>query len=341
MKRFQKIYYSTVVVVMVVMSLFYWRWWYSEPASISAIDTPAPASSRQHEPIQPLPPAPELDSSKVKLGQQLFHDPRLSHNGKASCASCHNLSQGGVDRLAKSLDIRGGSDEINTPTVFNAAYSLYLTWNGRLPSLAAQLDDVMNNPRHMGNGWASALNELKGDKGVSATFRQVYGATINRENLTDALVIYQRTLVTPDAPFDRFLRGDEEAVSEGARYGYRLFKEYGCIACHQGVNIGGHMLARFGIFKDYFADQKQHSNADLGLYSHTGNDQDRHVFRVPSLRNVALTPPYFHDGSADTLLDAVGTMAEFQLGRSIPLEDALAIVTFLESLTGEFSGKPL
>ncbi len=266
---------------------------------------------------------------------------RLSGNQTVSCAHCHDLvAKAGTDGLPKSRRIDDGFDDINTLTVFNSAYNRMLMWNGRWRTLEEQAEGVMNNPRHMGGPWEVVLPRIEADADFAARFKASYGQ-VTREAVKEALATFERTLVTPNAPFDRHLRGDANALDEDQKSGWNLFQSYGCIACHQGQNLGGNLFAKLGVFKDYFAGRKDLTEADLGRYAVTKQDSDKHVFRVPSLRNVARTGPWFHDGSQATLDDAVRTMAKHQLGRKLPDEDVRLIVHFLEGLTGEWQGKPL
>jgi cytochrome c peroxidase len=185
------------------------------------------------------------------------------------------------------------------------------------------------------------LAKLNKDSGIRSAFESAYGTGPSREAVLDALAAFQRSLSTPNARFDRYLRGDATAITADEKRGYELFKAYGCIACHQGRNVGGNLFQKFGIFSDPFAGRQDDDIADQGRFAITGRESDRRVFRVPSLRNVALTAPYFHDGSADTLDAAVTIMAQAQLGRTMPQEDRDLIIAFLGTLTGEYEGRPL
>ncbi|MCW8889377.1 MAG: c-type cytochrome [Sedimenticola sp.] len=309
-----------------------------QPQLIVATPTEQPSSE---EPILPVAPYISTDPAKVALGEKLFHEPMLSQNGRVACSSCHNLQAAGHDGLSTSIDIRGGFDELNTPTLFNASLNYVLSWTGHLKTLEEQIETVMHNPKHMGSNWERAMGRLRADKTYQQQFQLLYPEGVTDQAVMDALAEYERTLVTPDAPFDRFLKGDQKAISEQAKTGYTLFKSYGCIACHQGQNVGGQLFAKFGLFRNFFNTKERLTNADLGRYRLTGKPEDRHVFRVPSLRNVARTGPYFHDGSIATLPDAVRYMGDLQLGRRIPDQDVGYLVAFLESLTGQYQGREL
>ena len=230
---------------------------------------------------------------------------------------------------------------MNSTTLYNIGLLYKLTWAARFDNLDDHLDWLVSSPKIMGSTWASVAGRLSADAKWVERFRAVFADGVTLANTRAALLEYERSLVTPDSPFDRYLRGDGSAISAETRRGYALFKSYGCVTCHQGVLVGGNMLERFGVMRDYFADRAEVTEADLGRFNVTRRDEDRHVFRVPSLRNVALTAPYFHDGSAADLPTAVTVMGEYQLGLELDAEDVRLLVLFLESLTGEYRGKPL
>jgi len=291
--------------------------------------------------ISPLPLNVSLDNKKVALGERLFKDPGLSGDGSISCAHCHNLDTGGVDLLKHSRGIGGREGIINTPTVFNSGFNFRQFWNGRAESLEDQIDEPLQNPSEMNATWQQVITSISKDSYYRSDFSAIYSDGIQPKNVKDAIATFERSLVTPNSRFDRFLRGDKSALSYKEQAGYRLFKQLGCISCHQGINIGGNMYQKLGVMEDYFAARGHLTEADMGRYSVTKNEKDRHFFKVPSLRNVALTPPYFHDGSAKKLEDAVKVMARFQLGEKVDDDDVSNIVAFLGSLTGEYLGKPL
>jgi cytochrome c peroxidase len=277
----------------------------------------------------------------VRLGEKLFYDVRLSRNDDMACASCHRLAEGGDDNLARSPGIHRKLLDFNTPTVFNAALSFRLNWRGNFRSLEEQIEAVLHDPDLMNTSWEELLPKLRADESYGEAFFAIYGSAPEPAHVLDALATFERSLITPDAPFDRYLRGERSALEPHAERGYELFKVYGCTACHQGVNVGANLFQRFGIFYDPFAGADAVSEADLGRFAITGKDADRHVFRVPSLRNVALTAPYFHDGSVASLEEAVESMARSQLGRSLTAQDIDLIVAFLRTLTGEYRGASL
>lgn len=292
------------------------------------------------EPIKPIPATPKQDPARVELGRQLFGDVRLSANNRTACSSCHDLANGGVDRRARSTGFSGKLTAVNAPTVLNASLNFRQFWDGRADSLETQIDHVVRNPIEMGSRWEDVVGKLSAIETYRKAFNAAYRDGLTQANIQNAIASFERTLVTPNSRFDRYLRGDDRAISNAEKRGYAKFKQYGCVACHQGVNIGGNMFQKFGVMGDYFAKRGEPTEADLGRYRITGEESDRNVFKVPSLRNVAVTAPYFHDGSARTLDDAVDVMFTYQLGRIPSAEDRRAIVSFLNTLTGKLEGGP-
>lgn len=293
------------------------------------------------EPLKPLPPIPTLDPKRVQLGLRLFNDPRLSVNNTLSCASCHRLEKGGADDKPFSLGFDGKPVEVNTPTVFNAGLNFHQFWDGRVDTLEEQVHIVVLSPTEMGSTWETVVKRIADDPGYAKDFKDAYPDGVTKPNIQSALADYERTLQTPNSRFDQYLLGNTDALTPREKFGYQRFKEYGCIACHQGVNIGGNMFQKFGIMGDYFIDRGNPTRADEGRFNITGDENDHQVFKVPSLRNVAVTAPYFHDGSAPTLERAVEVMFKYQLGREPLKNDTTLIVEFLKTLTGEWEGKPL
>jgi cytochrome c peroxidase len=293
------------------------------------------------QPIEPLPVAAEFDIPRAALGEALFKEPRLSGDGKVSCADCHHADHGLADDKPRSFVSPRPETPVNSPTMYNVRFLYKLSWAGKYDSLEAHLDGLMKNPKVMASSWESANTRLAEVPSYGAQFAAVFPDGLTPNNVRQALLDYERSLTTPNSAFDRYLRGDTQALSAEAKRGFGLFKSFGCVSCHQGMAIGGNVFERFGVLRDIFADRGHFDNADLGRFNVTGRAQDRFVFRVPSLRNVALTAPYFHDGSAGTLEAAVSTMASYQLGRELDAQDRTALVSFLRSLTGEYRGKPL
>ena len=287
------------------------------------------------EPIKPIPLTNNLDERKVELGNRLFHDNRLSGNNKVSCASCHSLNLGGTDQAKYSTGINNQVGGINSPTVFNSKFNFRQFWDGRASDLVEQAAGPVHNPAEMGSNWDEVLIKLKKDKAYVAAFASIYKDGMQPANIQDAIAIFEESLTTPNSKFDQYLRGNKAVLSSDELRGYKLFKSYGCVSCHQGVNVGGNMYQKFGVLNEYFIKRGGITDADYGLYNVTKDEDDKHVFKVPSLRVAALTPPYFHDGSVETLRDAVEIMFEHQLGRSGTDEEKDAIVKFLHTLVGE------
>lgn len=286
------------------------------------------------EPVRPLAAPAGLNPERVALGEALFHDPRLSADNTISCAACHRVGQGGADSKARSLGIRGQEGGINSPSVNYASLNFRQFWDGRAASLEAQVDGPVHHPAEMGSNWAQIITKLSQDAAFLASFKQAYPQGLSEHALKDAIAQYERSLSTPSR-FDRWLEGQKDALTTEEAAGYRLFKHHGCTACHQGVGLGGNMFQRFGIMDNPLDRKIQPTRADLGRFNVTGHKDDRFVFKVPSLRNVALTAPYFHDGSAPSLAEAVGVMGKAQLGLQLQPAEIALIVAFLRTLNGE------
>ncbi len=291
------------------------------------------------EPIRPVPIMIEVNEAKAELGRRLFHEPRLSKNNTISCATCHDLSAGGDDGQVVSTGIEGRTGFVNAPTVFNSAFNFKQFWDGRAHTLKDQIDGPLQSRIEMESIWPDVVTKLFQDEDYPRMFQESYPnapQAISRENIKDAIAEFMRSLITPNSRFDQWLRGNTEALNEQEKEGYALFKRYGCVSCHQGANVGGNMFQVFGVINDYFRKRGNITDADLGRFNVTGNEIDKHAFKVPSLRMAAHTAPYLHDGSAKTLRDAVDAMFEFQLGREAPDEDKEAIVAFIKTLPGEY-----
>ena len=293
------------------------------PALAQATEQPVETDSvALEEPITPVPVPPALDPLKVKLGERLFRDPRLSRDNSRSCVSCHDLSSNGASRKSLDTGVDGVTMSLNTPTVFNAALSFRLGWEGRYRSLDSQTAALIEASHAMDNKLAEIVRRLKSDADVRGQFVAAYGSLPDPTNIVDAISTFEQTLLTPGSRFDRWLKGDASAMSPPELNGYRLFKSLGCVSCHQGVNVGGNLFQRHGIFHPLASPRPE-------------------ILRVPSLRNVATTAPYFHDGSAPTLEDAVRKMGLAQLNASLTDGQVKEIVAYLETLTGTFRGKPV
>ena len=283
---------------------------------------PEAISSISEEPITPIPSLPPIDPMKVRLGERLFGDPRLSRNNSRSCSSCHDLGSNGATKVSHDDGLDGTSLPLNTPTLFNAALSFRLGWEGKTRTLESAVNASLQNPQIMGADLAELAEKLNADPGLRREFMAAYGSGPDARNVIDALASFQRTLLTPGSRFDRWLTGDAGALSVEEQNGYQLFKSLGCVSCHQGVNIGGNLFQRHGIFHPLASPKPE-------------------ILRVPSLRNVATTPPYFHDGSTATLDDAVRKMGIAQLNSALTDEHVNAIVAYLRTLTGEYHGVPV
>jgi cytochrome c peroxidase len=291
----------------------------------SIAQAPAPQPRADEEPITPIPPPPAQDPRQVALGDRLFHDPRLSHDNSRSCHSCHDTSTNGASPrsgASASPNLAPDAVKLNIPTVFNAALNFRLNWEGDLRTLEGQIEQSLGRPQIMGSSVEEALHKLQADPDVARQFREAFGREADDTGLVGAIAAYERTLLTPRSRFDRWLGGDANAITAEEFAGYQLFKSLGCVSCHQGVNVGGNMYQRHGIFHPLASPKPE-------------------ILRVPSLRNVAVTPPYFHDGSAATLSKAVQQMGYAQLDRKLTDDQTKAIVEFLNTLTGTYLGKPI
>jgi len=305
---------------------------YTEPSTHP--ESP-PEFRRLRAALQALPDAVEFDQRKMALGRRLFHDTALSVDNTLSCASCHAINQGGTDRRRTSLGVRGQVGGINSPTVFNSRYHFVQFWDGRAANLREQAAGPVANPVEMGHTWPNVVATLSRSPDYVAAFRESYPRDgLTEANIRDAIAVYEEALITP-APIDRFLRGDDRALTDEQREGARLFESVGCTTCHNGINFGGGSYQRMGAVREYFALRGTPlTREDAGRFNVTHREADRHFFKVPTLRNVAETGPWFHDGHATTLEDAVRTMAAVQLGRDLDATQVQRIVAFLRSMTG-------
>jgi cytochrome c peroxidase len=293
------------------------------------------------EPISPIPLTVDQDAPRVALGAQLFNEVRLSKDGARSCTTCHPLDKGGADGFPRANSLVESKRLRNTPTVFNVRFNLFYNWDGAKDTLEAHNEGLLQNPAVMGSTWPDILAKLNSAKEYVAEFAAIYRDGITKANVVDALVHFERSLTTPNARFDRFLLGQRSALTADEIAGYQLFKSYGCVSCHQGMNVGGNLFQKFGVFPVDGTASSPQVESDHGRFMVTKEPRDEAVFRVPSLRNVALTAPYFHDGRAPSLEVAVQIMGKVQLGRELSLEDIRLIVAFLKTLTGEISMAPV
>lgn len=289
-----------------------------------------------HNAILPVPKAPNEHPGEVALGDQLFHDVRLSADNTISCASCHDLAHNGADRRPFSVGVGGALGHIRSPSVYNSQFNHVQFWDGRVRDLESQVDGPVHNPVEMASNWNEIIAKLTQDPDILNQFDTLFPDGITKINIRRVLASFQRTLVLTNAPFDRWLLGDESAITMQQQRGYQKFRDYGCISCHQGANVGGNVFARMGSLENYFALKGDAiTQSDLGRFNVTGQDHHRYVFKVPGLRTASLNSFFFHDASSETLEEAIATMARFQLGREMTEEDITEIAAFIQSLTGE------
>lgn len=298
---------------------------------------------RANEPVRPIDKALEYDVAKAELGFALFHDPRLSVDNTVSCASCHDLGTAGVDNHQYSHGVNDLLGGVNAPTVFNAVYNFVQFWDGRAQTLADQAAGPPLNPVEMASeSFDQIIAKLKADKQFAKAFLKVYPDGITAANITDAIEQFERTLITPDSKFDKWLRGDDSALTSEELEGYELFKKYDCATCHAGPNLGGLSYELMGLRRHYFAERGlELTNEDNGRYKETQQERDRHRFKVPGLRNVEHTWPYYHDGTRETLEEAVRDMGLYQSGVELTDAEVSEITAFLKTLTGEYKGVPV
>lgn len=305
---------------------------------IGMLDSFQPVTAGATDALAPLPLNAPENQKRVALGERLFHDQRLSDQGKRSCATCHPLDRGAMDGRPRAEAIDGHSVLRNTPSLFNVSFNFFYNWDGVVTTLEAHTEKVMLNPKIMKATWPNLIAELGADPTYRRDFTVAYPDGLNQYNLVDAMVSFERSLVTPNSRFDQFIGGNKNVLTEDEQHGYELFISLGCVACHQGINIGGNLFQKFGVFGIPKGGSK---TPDEGRYSVTKDPRDRGVYRVPSLRNVAITAPYFHDGRAATLETAVDTMSQNQLGRLLDSNERSLIIKFLKTLTGDYRGKPV
>lgn len=287
------------------------------------------------EPLVRAEDAEYYNRGEVLLGKQLFHDKRLSSDNSIACSSCHDVTSGGDDGRPVSLGVSDAPGNLNSPSVFNSQLSIAKFWDGRAADLEEQIEGPIHNPVEMNTSWKEIVSKLSNDREIVKQFEDLYSEGLTENNIIKTIVNYQRSLITFDAPFDRYLLGDADAVDESVKNGYSLFKNYGCIGCHQGKGVGGNMFQVFGVAGNFFSEREYVKKSDLGRFNVTGNIYDKFAFKVPSLRNVEQTAPYLHDGSIETLQGVIKIMAKYQLGRPISDSDVSDIEAFLKSLTGQ------
>ncbi len=304
--------------------------------------SPTVAKEFENEPLQPLPAFLPVDSAKVELGYKLYHDTRLSADNSVSCATCHDLSTGGVDRLQYSKGIGGQFGGVNAPTVYNSALNFAQFWDGRAADLQEQAAGPPLNPLEMGHlSFDDICAMIAEDAEYCAAHALVYPEGLSQSTITEAIAEFEKTLLTPSR-FDKYLRGDKTALTAEELEGYQVFKDNKCATCHVGMNIGGQSYEFFGVKQNYFEYRGTGlTDGDNGRFAVTGLESDRHKFKTPTLRNVMITYPYMHDGNISTIEEAVQIMNVYQGGKKIADADVNKIVTFLKTLTGEYKGELL
>ena len=295
---------------------------------------------RANEPVRPIDLSLDYDPAKAALGYALYHDTRLSVDNTVSCASCHELENAGVDNHQYSHGVNDQLGGVNAPTVYNAVYNFVQFWDGRAQTLAAQAAGPPLNPVEMASeSFGQIVAKLMKDKKFVREFTAVYPDGLNEANITDAIEQFERTLITPDSAFDKWLRGDDSAITADEIAGYELFKKYDCATCHAGQNLGGLSYELMGLRRHYFAERGlELTHEDNGRFKETGLERDRHRLKVPGLRNVEHTWPYYHDGTRETLEEAVRDMGLYQSGVELSETEVASIVSFLKTLTGEHNG---
>ena len=296
--------------------------------------------------VAPAPAANPTTDARVELGRMLYHDPRFSETGTISCASCHNLMEGGDDHRPTSIGVHGAKGGRNAPTVFNAAFLTSQFWDGRAPTLEAQAKGPIVNPVEMGmKSLGSAVDRIRAIPGYEPHFVAAFGAgdVITIENAADAIAAFERTQITPGSPYDRYVQGDKSALTAQQQRGMQAFVDLGCQACHSGVVFAGPplpmgtpFLQKFPMRTDSPYVAKYDLMADKGRYESTKDPADEHMWRVPQLRNLPYTAPYLHNGSVKSLPEMVRLMGAVQLGVPVTDEQAADVTAFLEGLTGEF-----
>lgn len=279
--------------------------------------------------VSPIDNVNDYDKNKAYLGKKLFMDTRLSKDNTVACLNCHNVYTNGAETTKVSTGINNQQGTRNSPTVFNARYNFVQFWDGRAKDLEEQALMPITNPIEMGNTIENVVSTISKDKEYVKSFSAIYPDGITPKNIANALSEFEKALTTKNSKFDQYLNGDKNILTQNEIAGFELFQKKGCISCHNGKNIGGSMFQKFG------AMIAIDTNQDMGRYNITNKDRDKYIFKVPSLRNVLLTAPYFHDGSVETVQEAIKTMANKQIGRTITDDEVVKIIAFLNTLNGE------
>lgn len=312
----------------------------------------SPAADWQALPGQaPAPADNPTTPEKVELGRMLFLDPRFSSTGTVSCNSCHNVMLGGEDNRAVSMGVHGQTGGRSAPTVWNSAFSSSQFWDGRAPTLEDQAKGPVTNPIEMGMGeLEEAMNRVRDIPGYRPYFEKAFPGKqpMTVENAAKAVAAYERTLITPGSAYDKYVKGDKAALTEQQLRGMNSFASIGCTSCHSGAAFNGPssdpgtgFFMKFPVYTDNDYVKQYDLMSDTGRFSVTTNVADRNIWKVPTLRNIALTAPYFHNGSVKTLNEAVQVMAKTQLNRDLDEAEAGDIVAFLNALSGPFPQQAL
>lgn len=280
--------------------------------------------------ITPIPESIKYNKERAKLGKLLFHETKLSGDNSISCATCHDLDRGGVDRLSYSFGVDGKTGTIHTPTVYNAVFNIAQFWDGRVKTLKEQASGPIHNPKEMNSDFKEVVKKLTEEKRYRDLFNKLYTDGITGDNIVDAIAEFEKALTTPHSRFDRYLKGDFKAITDQEKEGYELFKSHGCISCHHGVNVGGNLYHQFGVIKKF-----NDNFNNLGRFNVTKDEDDKYYFKVPTLRNINETAPYFHNGGTWDLKEAIQIMGEYQLGKRLNEDETEKIYKFLLTLTGE------
>ncbi len=317
-------------------------------STLALVGATTVASAASWEALPEKAPAPAdnpTTAARVELGRVLYHDPRLSSTGTVSCSSCHNTMLGGEDNRPVAMGVNGQTGGRSAPTVWNAAFNATQFWDGRAPSLEEQAKGPVTNPIEMGmKSWDDVVARLKQIPGYQAAFQKAFGNgdSITMDNSAKAIAAYERTLITPNSPYDKYVKGNKKALSEQQVRGMDTFAESGCVGCHSGPAFSGQMEQGAGVFQKFpmhdngFFEAKYKLKKDSGRFAETGKEADKHMWKVPTLRNVALTAPYFHNGTVKTLDAAIKVMAKLQLNKDLTAEQVADIEAFLNGLTGTF-----
>lgn len=324
---------SIAIIICALIPLGYHYYLLPEESSHQFIQTRYQSYSVA-SPIQPIPTIAAIDTKWRDLGKALFNSPLLSKDNSVACNSCHLIAFGGDDGFPVSVGVDNKKGTRNSPTVLNAVFNFRQFWDGREPDLAGQISGPIHNPVEMATDWQQVIGKLSNDPYFSQAFNELGSDGITEQNIIKAIVVFEESLVTPNAPIDQYLLGDSDALSTQQVRGLNKFIDFGCTTCHQGKNIGGNFYQKFGRIDEIPDYLKQ----DLGKYLSSRDPADKYLFKVPSLRNIAETAPYFHNGSVATLEEAVDIMAKSQLGMSLTREDNQDIVALLQSFSGELQG---